>query len=110
MYDRSNIWCPAMMIRNTRDLGGFLRQAREHAGLTQAALADSLSVRRQRVLYLERGEGQLQIAFVFAVLKALKLEMSLALASTPVTVSAKRGQAKKLAAPYSIDDIADGGS
>ncbi len=66
-----------MMIRNTRDLGGYLRQAREGAGLTQAALTEALGVRRQRVLYLERGEGQLQIAFVFSVLKALKLEMNL---------------------------------
>ena len=99
-----------MMIRNTRDLGGFLRQAREDAGLTQAALADSLSVRRQRVLYLERGEGRLQIAFVFAVLKALKLEMSLAAAATPVTEPVKRGKAAKRATPYSIDDIADGGT
>jgi len=99
-----------MMIRSTRDLGGFLRQAREDAGLTQAALADSLGVRRQRVLYLERGEGQLQIAFVFAVLKALKLEMSLASASTPVTEKAKRGKSAAAKAPYSIDDIADAGA
>ena len=60
-----------MIIRNTRELGGFLRQAREDAGLTQAALAKALAVRRQRVLYLEAGEGQLQLAFVFAVMQSV---------------------------------------
>lgn len=99
-----------MMIRNTRDLGGFLRQAREDAGLTQAALAASLGVRRQRVLYRERGEGQLQIAFVFAVLRSLKLEISLSIAAEPALLPGRSGKSVKLAAPYSIDDIADVGS
>ena len=99
-----------MMIRNTRDLGGFLRQAREDAGMTQAALAVTLGVRRQRVLYLERGEGQLQIAFVFAVLKTLKLEMSLAPAAEAASASGRGGKIANPPAPYSIDDIADGGT
>jgi len=94
-----------MMIRNTRDLGGYLRQAREDAGLTQAALAERLDVRRQRVLYLERGEGQLQIAFVFAVLKVLDLDMSLA----PVSTIGQRAKPAYVLRSYSIDDIADGG-
>ena len=101
-----------MIIRNTRELGGFLREAREAAGLTQADLAASLGVRRQRVLYLERGEGQMQLAFVFAVLKALGLELSLAKASeaAPATARAPRGKpAGRTPPPYSIDDIADGG-
>ena len=106
MFDLSNIWHAIMMIRNTRDLGGFLRQAREDAGLSQAALAETLGVRRQRVLYLERGEGQLQIAFVFAVLKAMNLDMSL----SPVSANGERTKPAHLPPPYSIDDIADGGT
>lgn len=97
------------MIRNTRDLGSFLRQSREDAGLTQATLADFLGVRRQRVLYLERGQGQLQIAFVFAVLKALKLELSLSPVAAANLTSGKRGKTADPKPPYSIDDIADGG-
>ena len=80
-----------------------------HSRLTQAALADTLGVRRQRVLYLERGQGQLQIAFVFAVLKALKLELSLSPVAAANLTSGKRGKTADPKPPYSIDDIADGG-
>lgn len=94
-----------MIIQNPRELGGFLRQAREDTGLTQADLADRLGVRRQRVLYLERGEGQLQIAFVFSVMRALNVDLSLTRAAEPVRTRRKANPAP----PYSIDDIADGG-
>lgn len=98
-----------MIIRNTRELGGFLRQAREDTGFTQAGLAKTLGVRRQRVLYLERGDGQLQLAFVFTVMHALGVtvrlerELSVVPARKP---GSKTGGGK--APPYSIDDIADG--
>lgn len=98
-----------MIIHNTRELGGFVRQARENASLTQADLAASLGVRRQRVLYLERGEGQLQLPFVFAVFKALGIELSLASASGATSKRGPRRQVVGETLPYSIDDIADGG-
>ena len=99
-----------MIIRNTRELGGFLRQAREDAGFTQAALAKALAVRRQRVLYLEAGEGQLQLAFVFAVMRAVGVTLRLERLSdaTPVRKQGPKAGGKK--PPYSIDDIADGGT
>jgi transcriptional regulator with XRE-family HTH domain len=99
-----------VIIRNTRELGGFLRQAREDAGLTQAGLAQTLGVRRQRVLYLERGEGQLQLAFVFAVMKALGVVFSLERITQVKAASVRRGKTSDNAPSYSIDDIADGGT
>ena len=97
-----------MIIRNTRELGGFLRQAREDAGLTQAALSKTLGVRRQRVLYLERGEGQLQLAFVFAILQALGVSLNLERGAVAMLPPKPRTKTAKGAPPYSIDDIADG--
>ena len=99
-----------VIIRNTRELGGFLRQAREDAGLTQAGLAEALGVRRQRVLYLERGEGQLQLAFVFAVMKALGVVFNLERSAEVKPARAPRSKSSNDALPYSIDDIADGGT
>ena len=98
-----------MIIRNTRELGGFLRQAREDADLTQAALSKTLGVRRQRVLYLERGQGQLQLAFVFAVLQALGVSLNLERSADAVPVGKTRSKTSRVQPPYSIDDIADGG-
>ena len=99
-----------MIIRNTRELGGFIRQARVDAGLTQAGLAEVLGVRRQRVLYLERGVGQLQITFVFAVIQALDITLSLDRAAEAPPVRKRRTKAGAISPAYSIDDIADGGS
>jgi transcriptional regulator with XRE-family HTH domain len=100
-----------MIIRNTRELGGFLRQAREDAGFTQAGLAETLGVRRQRVLYLERGEGQLQLAFIFAAMYALGISISLERNANAVPTRKPGSKARGAKAPpYSIDDIADGGT
>ena len=87
----------------------FLRQAREDAGLTQATLSKTLGVRRQRVLYLEHGQGQLQLAFVFAVLKALGVSLNLERGADAVPVGKTRSKTGRVQPPYSIDDIADGG-
>ena len=110
MCDNENIGVPHVIIRNTRELGGFLRQAREDAGLTQAAMATTLGVRRQRVLYLERGEGQLQLAFVFAVMQTLGVTLSLERTTDAKPARIPRVKAVGDAPPYSIDDIADGGA
>jgi HTH-type transcriptional regulator / antitoxin HipB len=99
-----------VIVRNTRELGGFLRQAREDAGLTQAALAKVLGVRRQRVLYLEAGEGQLQLAFVFAVMQSVGVTLKLERNSSVAQVRKSGPKAGGEPLPYSIDDIADGGT
>ena len=117
MFDKSNIvrrrsrnhWSLDVIIRNTRELGGYLRQAREDAGLTQAVLSKMLGVRRQRALYLERGEGQLQLAFVFATLQALGVSLNLERGADAVPVGKTRSKTGRVRPPYSIDDIADGG-
>ena len=94
----------ALRVTTPRELGGFLKQARIDRRLTQAQLAEKLNVRRQRVLYLERGDGQISVPFVFSVLQVLGVALHLtggpegeAVAITPT-----------VAAPYSIDEIADG--
>jgi HTH-type transcriptional regulator/antitoxin HipB len=105
MCGETNIGVETVIIRNTRELGGFLRQAREDAGITQAQLAAKLNVRRQRVLYLERGDGQILVAFAFAVMRELGVELVLQKSNTNVS----HDQGASTPAPYSIDDIADGG-
>ena len=97
-----------MLIRNTRELGGFLRQVREDADLTQAQLAAKLNVRRQRVLYLEHGEGQILIAFVFAVMQELGVDLVLQRSKSGLAAPTTRDRGASTV-PYSIDDIADGG-
>ena len=96
-----------MIVRTLRELGGLIRQARENAGLTQSDLAAKLNTRRQQVIYLERGEGQISTAFLLDVLKILGLgfEINDGGISRPAAAP-KRGGSKSPS--YSIDDIADG--
>lgn len=109
MCGETNIGVETVIIRNTRELGGFLRQAREDAGITQAQLAAKLNVRRQRVLYLERGDGQILIAFAFAVMRELGVELVLQKSNDFPSANMSHDQGASTPAPYSIDDIADGG-
>jgi HTH-type transcriptional regulator / antitoxin HipB len=109
MFGETNIGVVTMIIQNTRELGGFLRQAREDAGLTQAELAARLNVRRQRVLYLEQGEGQILMGFVFAVMRALGVELVLQKTDDRPSSSVAEDRCAAIPAPYSIDDIANGG-
>ena len=94
-----------MRVTTPRELGGFLKQARIDRGLTQAKLAEKLNVRRQRVLYLERGDGQLSVPFVFSVLQELGVVLHL---TGPNPDSVPLAIRPGVAAPYSIDEIADG--
>lgn len=96
-----------MIVRTLRELGGLVRQARENAGLTQSELAGNLNTRRQQIIYLERGEGQISTAFLLDVLKALGLGFEIKEVSTLRPAVAPKRKVSKTA-PYSIDDIADG--
>jgi transcriptional regulator with XRE-family HTH domain len=97
----------AVIVRTLRELGGLVRQARENAGLTQAEFAAKLNTRRQQVIYLERGEGQISTAFLLDVLKTLGLGFVITEGGASASMVASKRQGRK-AAPYSIDDIADG--
>ncbi len=96
-----------MLIRNARELGGLLRQARTDAGLTQGALAARLNVRRQRVLYLERGKGQPALSFVLAVMQELGISLEARLGVSDA--DARATAAPPISARYSIDEISDAG-
>jgi transcriptional regulator with XRE-family HTH domain len=106
MCAQTNIGTDIMIVRNTRELGGFLRQTREDACLTQAQLAAKLNVRRQRIIGLERGDGQILTAFVFEIMRELGVELTLHVSRTAQPEPLPRDE--KPPAAYSIDDIAEG--
>jgi HTH-type transcriptional regulator / antitoxin HipB len=108
MYAQTNTGTDIMIVRNTRELGGFLRQAREDAGLTQAQLAAKLHVRRQRIIGLERGNGQILTAFVFEIMRELGVELTLQISRTVQPKPLPPDEKPLALAAYSIDDIAEG--
>ena len=97
-----------MFIRNPRELGGLVRQSRHDAGLTQSELAAKLNTRRQRLIYLERGEGRISTAFLFDTLRVLGFEIVIRRRGETVEKLAKSRSATRKPVPYSIDDIAVG--
>lgn len=67
-----------MFIRNTRDLGEGIRQARRERGLTQAELAEWAGVRQALISDLETGNTQARLDTILTVLSALELDLMLA--------------------------------
>ncbi|WP_402465301.1 helix-turn-helix transcriptional regulator [Isoptericola aurantiacus] len=63
--------------RGPRDLGRYVRQARKHHGLSQAALADELGLTRQYVSEVESGVGNLYITRLFEMFDELGIEVRL---------------------------------
>lgn len=67
-----------MFIRNTRDLGEGIRQARRELALTQAELAARAGVRQALISDLETGNTQARLDTILTVLAALELDLTLA--------------------------------
>ena len=67
-----------MFIRNTRDLGEGIRQARRELALTQAELAARAGVRQALISDLETGNTQARLDTRLTVLAALALDLTLA--------------------------------
>jgi transcriptional regulator with XRE-family HTH domain len=65
------------LARSSRDLGRFVRQARKHRGLSQAALADELGLTRQYVSEVEAGAENLYITRLFEMLDELGIDVRL---------------------------------
>jgi HTH-type transcriptional regulator / antitoxin HipB len=66
-----------MLVRNVRDLGAAVRDARLRCGWTQAELADRIHVSRQWVIALERGKTTAELGIALRAVVALGLIVDL---------------------------------
>jgi len=66
-----------MRIRNADDLGGYLREQRHQAGLTQTDLAVRAGVSRRWLSDLEGGKPTAEVGLVLKVIAALDMLMDL---------------------------------
>lgn len=62
-----------MRAKKPADVGAIVRQRRLDLRLSQAALAERANVTRQWLIRFEQGNGEVTLAKVFAVLRALEL-------------------------------------
>jgi HTH-type transcriptional regulator/antitoxin HipB len=60
-------------LRNTRELGEYVRDQRRSAGLSQHDLADRATVSRRWLAALEGGKATAEVGLVFKVIFALGL-------------------------------------
>lgn len=58
-------------IESAKDLGNFVRQARQRAKLSQTDLAESVGTTRQWLSRFEQGSNDVSLATVFAILQEL---------------------------------------
>jgi HTH-type transcriptional regulator/antitoxin HipB len=66
-----------MRIRNSDDLGNYVREQRREAGLTQADLAAQARVSRRWLSDLEGGKSTAEVGRVFKVIAALDMVVDL---------------------------------
>ena len=70
-----------MRIRSPRELGGFLRDARRKAGLSQTELANRLHTSQKWISTVENGKATAEMGMVLRVLEVLGVELSLRIAT-----------------------------
>lgn len=63
-------------VRSATELGAFLRQARERAGLSQDALADELGVDRKYLYQIESGRPTRYTQRLFALTRMLGVRIT----------------------------------
>ncbi|MCS5714750.1 helix-turn-helix transcriptional regulator [Herbiconiux sp. CPCC 205716] len=72
-----------MRIRSTDELGGVVRQRRRELALSQNELAERAEVTRQWLVRFERGNTEVSLSKVFAVLRELGLSVRVAAPPSP---------------------------
>ncbi len=63
-------------VRSAAELGAFLRQARERAGLSQEALADELGIDRKYLYQIESGRPTRYTQRLFALTRLLGVRIT----------------------------------
>ncbi len=66
---------PPMRIRNVEELGDFVRQERNHQGMTQADILGMANTGNRFIVELENGKSTVRLDKVLAVLDVLGLEL-----------------------------------
>jgi transcriptional regulator with XRE-family HTH domain/Zn-dependent peptidase ImmA (M78 family) len=77
-------------VRTPQDLGARIAEAREAAGLTQAALADNLSIDRTSVVRLEAGERKVSATELAMIAQVLDLPIDWFVLESPPAVLSRR--------------------
>ena len=68
----------AMKIRNSKDLGAAIRTARRRSRLTQAKVAERLSMQQSTISRLEKGDGNNSLQLVLDVARVVGLDLEAA--------------------------------
>jgi transcriptional regulator with XRE-family HTH domain len=90
-------------------LGHILRATREHKGLTQKALADSLGLRQRQISDLERAAMDPRFSTVQDVARALALEVALVPRQLVSTIEGLQRPERAATTPmYTLDRIMEG--
>lgn len=90
-----------MRVRNLRDVGAVVRDARRRQQLTQQVVAERAGVQRYQVANLERGKGNPSFGSVLSVCAAVAIELD----ARPAGLHDVDLRARTLVAPVNLDDV-----
>lgn len=95
-------------VRTPQGLGARIAEGRETAGLTQAALADRLSIDRTSVVRLEAGERKVSATELATIAQVLDLPIDwFVLESAPAVVSRRRDTHRQHTSTRALDVAVD---
>lgn len=91
----------------TADFAVLVRSRRREIGLSQAQLAERISVSRQWIIDIEKGKPRAELALILAVLEALgiQLQCKFSVESTELKQNVVEGEAKIRALADEFDFI-----
>lgn len=72
------------------EIGAMIRAAREHAGVSQAVLAERIGMFRENYLRIEKGRLNLTIETLMRIGVGLGLDLSVAYSAAPATPSSTK--------------------
>ena len=66
-----------MRIKTPRELGGFIKDTRQKAGLSQMELASRIHASQKWISTVENGKASAEVGMVLRLLEALRVEVDL---------------------------------
>lgn len=96
-----------MRIRNPRELGALIRQARTERRLSQTQLGKLVGVRQSKISELENGQSGVRISLVLQILNALNLLVDVT--STHAEAVSNRAHTTTADDLDELDDLANTG-
>ena len=94
-----------MRIGSPKELGGFLKDARRKAGLSQTELASRINASQKWLSAVENGKSTAEVGMILRLLQALGAELDLHIPAQEPSHAANTPERPTLSHPGDLDEV-----